>query len=635
MNVPFNTVQDKIKYALRDYTSVGRQSATNVGFMTDEQVYQLHPERYSFYMQMLDALQDPSSGVLDRVLSIENKSRYARDQLERTTKDVAKALRYLTLTMDKQSGGSDKGDPFANINPLPLNVSSMGTPMNQMNKVAAAASPVSLVTDDADVEHPGPSPDLVQNPPAPLIDLSDHLNEDQRKLFILHVITIMYMEMKYNTHFDNPSLDDVKTFKQSIKEKQEDPLLDQIDTIYEKDGSIADNILTYITNKNLLDDTLFQILSILTQAFKNQTITTHDKIFDLIDHAIYPIGRQLLVVSAFTAVDPNTINELFTDTKGYLEKNNINVDVDTYKHILDQIRNDLLSIQTFEKVREIIHDLQNESMQPSAVGSISHGLSDNGSADEEEHEDKEDKKKNETSHKTTPTTRETEQQTDQSIGTTPQEQLVSTINTLIAASSAPIKLKESTQSPSGQAGGSYYTNMLERVKKADDPDEKLKILDEVDTNPVYSPENEEVSMTDRVIFIAVTFMIRGLALFLIDWGINSQLITTFNRAFLYYTLIYFTLFMMWVLLVNAGKDTENVALKMAFYYVNWKANGIGRIVAHLAVQTFLIPIPFIVREPMQGAPDTATFEKRRAVYRVLSNFTIIVWVITSVIALRY
>lgn len=177
--------------------------------------------------------------------------------------------------------------------------------------------------------------------------------------------------------------------------------------------------------------------------------------------------------------------------------------------------------------------------------------------------------------------------------------------------------------------------MLDKVKKAQDEKEKQEILDEVDTHPIYSPENEEVSMTDRVIFIAVTFMLRGLALFLIDWGINSQLITTFNRAFLYYTLIYFTLFMMWALLVNAGNDTENIALKMAFYYVNWKANGIGRIMAHIAIQAFLIPIPFIVREPLQGAPDTATFEKRRAVYRVLSNFTLVVWVITSVIALRY
>ena len=142
-------------------------------------------------------------------------------------------------------------------------------------------------------------------------------------------------------------------------------------------------------------------------------------------------------------------------------------------------------------------------------------------------------------------------------------------------------------------------------------------------------------MTDRVIFIAVTFMIRGLVLFLIDWGINSTLITNFNRAFLYYALIYFTIFMMWVLLVNAGTEKENIPLKMAFYYVNWRTNGIGRVLAHLAVQTFLIPIPFIVREPLQGAPDAATFEKRRAVYRVLSNFTFFVWVMTSIIALRY
>jgi hypothetical protein len=178
--------------------------------------------------------------------------------------------------------------------------------------------------------------------------------------------------------------------------------------------------------------------------------------------------------------------------------------------------------------------------------------------------------------------------------------------------------------------------MLDEVEKnKGNPEAVEKLADQLDTHPIFNPENEKISMTDRVIFIAVTFMIRGLTLFLIDWGINSMLITTFNRAFLYYTLLYFTLFMMWVLLVNAGSDGENIPLKMAFYYVNWKANGVGRILAHLAVQVFLIPIPFIVREPLQGAPDTATFEKRRAVYRVLSNFTFFVWVMTSIIALRF
>lgn len=348
MNVQFNTVQDKIKYALRDYTSIGKQSPLAFSFMTDEQVYQLHPERYAFYMQMLDALQDPSSGLLDRVLSIENKSRFARDKLQESSRDVAKALRYLTLnTKDKSSSPTSVSTPAS------------GTPT--------------------------------------------------------------------------------------------------------------------------------------------------------------PVGKDMPV-----------------------------------------------NAQTKELITEL--------------------------------------------------------------------------NALVDASSSPIKVHDP------QKGGSFYTDMLDNVEsvKQQNQNDKNKeakdlqeITDELDTHPIFSPDNEKISMTDRVIFIAVTFMIRGLALFLIDWGINSMLITTFNRAFLYYTLIYFTLFMMWALLVNAGTEMENIPLKMAFYYVNWGVHGIGRVLAHLAVQTFLIPIPFIVREPMQGAPDTATFEKRRAVYRVLSNFTFFVWVMTSVIALRY
>jgi hypothetical protein len=93
--------------------------------------------------------------------------------------------------------------------------------------------------------------------------------------------------------------------------------------------------------------------------------------------------------------------------------------------------------------------------------------------------------------------------------------------------------------------------------------------------------------------------------------------------------------MVLALMVNAGEDGDNLSFKMLFYYIYWGANGVGRVVVHLGALVFLIPIPFVVKEPVQGDMEQVTYEKRRAVYRVLSNFTFFVWLLTSLVALRY
>jgi hypothetical protein len=153
---------------------------------------------------------------------------------------------------------------------------------------------------------------------------------------------------------------------------------------------------------------------------------------------------------------------------------------------------------------------------------------------------------------------------------------------------------------------------------------------------LFSPEVEAVSMTDRIVFIAITYVFRAIALYLIQWSLHNRMITSFERAFWYYFFIYLSLFILLVMAVNI--DTMNPALRMIFYYVNTDiSGGYVRIYVHCLAQLILILIPFILRESTSETSQAAaflSFEERQTVLSTLSRFTLFMWILTSAIALR-
>lgn len=185
-----------------------------------------------------------------------------------------------------------------------------------------------------------------------------------------------------------------------------------------------------------------------------------------------------------------------------------------------------------------------------------------------------------------------------------------------------------------QSGGTWFSDKLREFKEAKEAKDiygQERIYNSWKTNPVFSPDVEKVSTTDRVVFIAMTFLIRVLTLYLIEWGINNRMITSFEKAFWYYFMIYLSFVILWVMLVNINKD--DILFRLLFYYVNTNTSkGLLRIAVHCIVQVLLLPIPFILRETT--SPSFLNFEERRNIINTLSNFTMFVWVLTSAIAIR-
>jgi hypothetical protein len=164
------------------------------------------------------------------------------------------------------------------------------------------------------------------------------------------------------------------------------------------------------------------------------------------------------------------------------------------------------------------------------------------------------------------------------------------------------------------------------------------IVDEYEDDPVLSPKYIAIGSVDRVIFIIGTYFIRAIVLFMIEWAINSHMITTFQQCFKAYVVGYISLFLIWVLIANAVENQyeENVLLSSLFYYINVNAHSASkfRIGIHIFVQIILLPLLFIIK--YKASPvDQDSFEQRRAIYNATSNFTFFIWTMTSIIATRF
>ena len=184
--------------------------------------------------------------------------------------------------------------------------------------------------------------------------------------------------------------------------------------------------------------------------------------------------------------------------------------------------------------------------------------------------------------------------------------------------------------------GNYYKDALTDLKIAEYKNDENQIkstLDRIQNHPIYSPKFEELFISDRFMMVVIAFVLRNLTLYLVEWGINSTFINTFKSAFDYFILIYSLLFLLIVCAVN-NNMIKNISLKMLIYYLNIEANGAFRIIIHLLIMVFLYPIVIIFKNKN---PDNKiiSYDDRNSIKNVLETITFIIWLIQSIIILRF
>lgn len=190
-------------------------------------------------------------------------------------------------------------------------------------------------------------------------------------------------------------------------------------------------------------------------------------------------------------------------------------------------------------------------------------------------------------------------------------------------------------------GGSnkYYKDALEKLyiaKETKDDDLIRTVIHDIENHPIYSPKFEELEISDRLIMILLTFIIRNITLFLINWGVDSSFITSFKQGLIYYIILYTFIFLLVVSIVN-NKSSDNISIKLMFYYLNIESQGYIRIIAHLLILYSLMPIIFILKDKNVNTDNfvNLTYQDKIKIKDAIGMFTLSSWILTSIIVLRF
>ena len=188
-------------------------------------------------------------------------------------------------------------------------------------------------------------------------------------------------------------------------------------------------------------------------------------------------------------------------------------------------------------------------------------------------------------------------------------------------------------------------------KSAKSKSEMIKKL-----RPIYykykddvNPENLKITTIDRIIFIATTFIIRFITLMIIEWGLSTNLINNFYRAFLYYCFIYLLFFVFIVMLVNVVvhyplmelySSMKIISIPNLFYYFYIYTNGYLRLLIHIFLIIIILFIPYIInidkinfiKSEEKKANISYDYDKKKKILDSISIFSFIIWILTSIIA---
>ena len=175
------------------------------------------------------------------------------------------------------------------------------------------------------------------------------------------------------------------------------------------------------------------------------------------------------------------------------------------------------------------------------------------------------------------------------------------------------------------------------------------IYDYYNKIPQLSPERININMIDRGVFIITTLIIRIIALSLIFWGLNSNLINNFKKAFIYYCCIYILFFIFIIGLVNVVYYYPIIELFSNFsissmpnilYYFYIHITGPNRLILHIILILLLLFIPYILdmdKKRIEDPEMNISFDNnlKTDIYNSIANFSLVIWVLTSLIAIKF
>jgi len=193
----------------------------------------------------------------------------------------------------------------------------------------------------------------------------------------------------------------------------------------------------------------------------------------------------------------------------------------------------------------------------------------------------------------------------------------------------------------------YYTN------EDTGPEKIIQRIKNFENDPKNPLEELELTFDDRIVFIIATFFIRYITIIMVQWCIDINIIKTFYEGFIYYAVIYITIFWFIVLFINIDNsfDVKYMnfngiinSIRTLFYYFYMGTNGISRLLIHTLLIMILIIIPIILNiknkaefkdEDNVEIIKILNYDERKQLSKSLSLFTMFIWLFTSIIATKF
>ena len=179
---------------------------------------------------------------------------------------------------------------------------------------------------------------------------------------------------------------------------------------------------------------------------------------------------------------------------------------------------------------------------------------------------------------------------------------------------------------------------------------KLKdIVSDIENDKFTTINSLNISKDDRLLFIGVTFLIRLVSLGIIDWSLSTNFVTSFTSAFILYIMIYSLFILLILIMVNVqyqvpiselynSEHSLFTAISGSMYYFYMRPgyffSSITRFIAHLGIMASITTIAILIKDKDQHKGNlNYNYAEKKRIRKSVHNFTLLMWVFTSSLAM--
>jgi hypothetical protein len=147
-------------------------------------------------------------------------------------------------------------------------------------------------------------------------------------------------------------------------------------------------------------------------------------------------------------------------------------------------------------------------------------------------------------------------------------------------------------------------------------------------------EDIKITNEDIYTFIATTYILRVISLYIVLWFIQIEIIKDVESVIVTYILTYILLFILIYTFVNLSDNKLDTPKSYLYYFYSRVNFSYTRFIVHLGLLFLLIIIPFIIRtvDKESSTYKNITDTEKRYLYTFITNMSTIVWVVLSIIA---